>query len=366
MSADVDPGVVEAARAATTVPPREPLPDRERRNPWFRWLIHLGLPLSISLVVHISLLSIMALGTWVVMTTQDIEVGEYEAGITNSLADRMGAAFEWQSSDPLESPAEEQPTDLESLTDLRDLSDVDFGELENTDADEPEGGGFGLGEGGRGGILGIGGGAGEAGSGGFGSGIGGRQRIGRAGVWGLNVGANRLVYVVDYSGSIIVAVDDLKRELKRSVGLLTPAQSFTVLIFYSTGTGEQERFKTDAFEAGLVAASPESKRSFFDWIDRKAPMGSTEPLEAVRRALKLHPDAIFFFSDGYFDDSYVDEIAKSNQGVGATINCLVFDEILLQDTSGLPRLTDGARLLKRVADASGGKTKVVTGLDLKR
>jgi hypothetical protein len=95
-------------------------------------------------------------------------------------------------------------------------------------------------------------------------------------------------------------------------------------------------------------------------------MGSTEPLAAVRRALAGKPDAIFFFSDGYFDESVVEEILRANRSVKARIHCLVFDELLLQDTSGLPHLTDGARRMQRIADASGGKLKIVTASDLKR
>ena len=54
------------------------------------------------------------------------------------------------------------------------------------------------------------------------------------------------------------------------------------------------------------------------------------------------------------------------QEARAQIHCLVFDELLLQNTSGLPQMTDGARRMKRIADQNGGKTKIVTGADLGR
>ena len=96
-------------------------------------------------------------------------------------------------------------------------------------------------------------------------------------------------------------------------------------------------------------------------------MGETEPLQAIQRALALQPEAIFFFSDGYFDDAIVDEIARANRPSQTRIFCLVFDELLLQDTSGLPRReTEGVRRLKRVAEGNRGQIKIVTGKDLAR
>ena len=183
-------------------------------------------------------------------------------------------------------------------------------------------------------------------------------------VWDIAASGTTFAYVVDFSGSIIVAVDDLKRELKRSIGKLTSKQLFNVFIFYSTGDQRAEHFKTESFAPSLQAATPDVKREFFRWIDRKAPQGRTEPMQAMRRALALEPDAVFFFSDGMFDEEVVEQVAAANRRVGAQIHCLVFDELLLSDTSGLPRLTDGARRLKRIAEESGGKNKIVTGADL--
>ena len=210
----------------------------------------------------------------------------------------------------------------------------------------------------------TGSGAGGGGGGGFGTGFGTGSGIGHAIVWNIAASGSTFAYVVDFSGSIIVAVDDLKRELKRSVGKLTSRQLFNVFIFYSVGDQRAEHFKTEAFEPSLQTATPDVKRNFFTWIDRKAPQGRTEPLQAMRRALALRPDAVFFFSDGMFDDKVVDEIAQANKKIGAQVHCLVFDELLLSDTSGLPRLTDGARRMTRIAEQSGGQIKIVTGADL--
>jgi hypothetical protein len=213
-------------------------------------------------------------------------------------------------------------------------------------------------------LLGTGGGAAGAGGGGFGSGGAGRGGARLADIWSVRVRADRVVYVVDFSGSIIVAVDYLKRELKRSVGRLVPGQMFNVIIFYSEGTGGQERFKSESFAAQFQPATETARRAFFSWLDEQAPRGGTEPLQSMKRALSFGPDVVFLFSDGYFDDSVVDAVTAANEDVRARIICLVFDEILLQDMSSLPRETAGARRMRQIAEGNNGELKIVTGRDL--
>jgi hypothetical protein len=357
----LDPPPVAPSR-----PTFETAPDRERRNPFYRWLMHLGLPLVLSVVIHVGVFTGAALKTFAVLTRTELTVEDYEAGLVESPEDRLDEAFQWAEDVTLTTPDEEK---LDQL-DLSDFSRVNtFDESALTageDLGAGEGEGLGLGEG-RFSLLGIGSGASEAGEGGFGSGMGGRGgQLGRAGVWGVQIQANRIVYVVDFSGSIIVAVDDLKRELKRSISDLKPSQAFNVIIFYSEGTGSGNRFKSESFESQLQPATTETRRRFYDWLDKKSPRGETEPLQSIQRALAMRPDAIFFFSDGYFDDSIVDQVTQANRAARARIVCFVFDEILLGDMSGLPRETDGARRLRRIAEENRGVAKIVTGKDLGR
>ncbi len=341
--------------------------DRAARNPYYRYLMHVALPLAFSVAVHVSVVGFLAFKTFEGLGPGRIDVGEYEASLTPSAADQLDKALNWAAASPLEVPDE---TGLdESLHELSalDLPDVDLGELDRPGAGGGEGPGLGIGDGALA-LLGTGGGAGEAGTGGFGGGLGGGgPRIGLAGVWDLSVQANRIVYVVDFSGSIIVAVDELKRELKRSIGRLKPSQQFNVVIFYSTGGGRDERVRTESFKPGLQPADEATRREFFAWIDQKAPRGGTEPLPAVQRALAMNPDAVFFFSDGYFDESVVGEISRANRVARARIHCLVFDETYLGDNSGLPPPDkEGSLRLKRIAEQNGGKVKIVTGRDLAR
>lgn len=363
---------------ATAEPPIEflpqTLPDREARNPYLRYLLHVWMPLAVSLFVHVVLLAFLGLKTFEVMSRPATGVGEYAASLTESLADQMDEALRWSGDDVLNAPDDMTPApnfdDLVNLPDLRNVNprDLDFGS-------GGEGlGGLGSGDGALGvgdgalTLLGTGAGAGEAGTGGFGSGLGsGGSRIGQAGVWDLSIRANRVAYVIDFSGSILFSAAELKRELKRSIGRLRATQSFDVILFFSTGAGVDERFRTESFRPKLEPATEANRKAFFEWIDRHAPQGETRPLEAMKRALELAPEAVFFFSDGYFEDSVVTEINLANRRANARIYCLVFDEAYLDDTSGLPpQPKEGALRLKRIAEANGGKLKIVTGRDLAR
>lgn len=336
--------------------------DRERHNPYFRWLLHLGAPLTVSLMLHAILFSALALKTWSWLESAD--PAEYGVGLTDA-ADAFGE-LRWpgEALEKLDAPVTPE-LDPFRFSDLVDLTQAAEQFSENPAAVSE--GGFGIGESGRAGLIGIGGGAGESGGGGgLGSGFGLGSGLGAAGVWNLNVTGTSFVYVIDFSGSVIVAVDELKRELRRSIGNLTAKQTFNVFVFYSVGDHSSDRLVTEAFESALQLATPELKKRFFSWIDGKSPQGSTEPLLAMKRALALKPDAIFFFSDGYFDEKIVAAVAQANRSAKSQIHCLVFDEVLLQETNDSGRLTDGARRLKRIAEESRGKFKVVTGADLRR
>jgi len=347
--------------------PDLPLEDRAALNPFFRYFIHLGLPLSVSILIHLGLLAFLALKTFHVVRGGSLELTQWEGRVVET--QELRDAFQWAEQNLLEAPADiPLPDDsLSSLTPPPAFSGLDLSALEGLErgqgggAGVADGMGLGLGEGALS-LLGTGSGAGEPGTGGFGAATGGAgSGIGQAGVWNLNVRANRLVYVVDFSGSICTVEQELKRELKRSIGRLVPAQSFNVIIFY----GEFEGVRTESFKPKLEPADEPTRREFFAWIDRKKPAGATEPLPAMKRALSLRPDAIFFLSDGNFDDEVVAEIERANRLARVRIYCLLFDEDVLADSGGMPaRETEWSRRLRRIAQASGGTLKIVTGKDL--
>jgi len=319
-----------------------------------------------------ALFALMALKSWDAWAARELEVGPYQATLLQQGEQSPEEPLRWDervSEFPVAVPPP-SPTDFPVDSALKDPPQASLtGALQGSSS---ELGGSPLGQSelafgaGALSLLGTGGGAAAAGTGGLGDGPGRAERLFDASLWNVRVPARRVIYVVDFSGSIVVAVDELKRELKRSIGRLKPGQSFNVIIFYSEGTGGQERFKTEAFAPQLQPATEPVRREFFKWLSLKVPRGETEPLPAIERALSLQPDVIFFFSDGYFDDSVVEEITRANRRTQTSIMCLVFDEILLQDNGSFPRETEGARRMRRLAEQNRGQVKIVTGVDLQR
>jgi hypothetical protein len=337
------------------------LVDREAKNSFLRWGVHVLLPVGLSVLLHLVLFGSTSFVFFQAARQEPIEVGPYEAGIVN--APQVAGELSFETEAVFE--AEDEPLNLDDLSFSDIAPPTDIAIPETTDPEALDTGQFGLGSGTGGGLLGTGGGAGAAGTGGFGSGMGSGQRFDLVGVWDLKVVANRIVYVVDFSGSIVTVVDDLRRELKRSVGRLRAGQAFNVVIFF----GEHNRTTTLSFASDLIPATAENKKTFIEWIDTKPPRGGTEPLDAMRRAIAQRPEAIFFFSDGRFRPEVVEQVTRANRN-DAQIACLLFDELVFEDASGLPPGVDEqARLLQRLAEQNRGKSrkaafKIVTLKDL--
>jgi hypothetical protein len=104
--------------------------------------------------------------------------------------------------------------------------------------------------------------------------------------------ARRIVYVIDASGSMIRSLPIVIDELARSLGTLSPQQSYGVIFFQ----------RNDAVmvppTGRLTEATPEAQLRALEWIDEHViPAGRSNPLAAIERALSFEPDVIFLLSD---------------------------------------------------------------------
>lgn len=353
------PKTKPAAERDATAAAARTLIDREADSPMLRWLVHLGGPVSISIAIHLLVFGLLAWGTWGAVTRSPREK-TYEVSLAPIAEQPPG--LRW--------PGAFEPTDTEDTSEANPFEHDSFTDLAQLATEPPPNagqrstGGFDLGDSGLSGVLGIGGGAGAGGGANFGEGFG--TSDGFAGVWQLRARGNLFVYVIDFSGSIIPVENALRRELKRSIGQLKPHQSFNVILFYGGLDRSSRRTRSIAhsFTPKLQKASAGAKRKFFNWIEARRPQGASDPLPAIRRALAMRPDAIFVFSDGLFDDPQSEQQIDEANLAGTQIHCLAFDELLLDDYSDTPRLSEGGRRLQRLSQQSGGKFKVVTGKDL--
>ncbi len=115
--------------------------------------------------------------------------------------------------------------------------------------------------------------------------------------------AKAIVYVVDRSGSMGVdgRLDTAKRELLKSLEHLTSSARFQVITY----NRHAESLRIDG-QYGLTFATAEHKRSVAHLLENIHAEGGTDHAGALKRALALSPEVIFFLTDA--DDLRADDI----------------------------------------------------------
>jgi len=192
-------------------------------------------------------------------------------------------------------------------------------------------------------VLGVGGGGGQ---------IGGFEGLGNGrGFFGLGTdeptGPNKIVYIVDRSGSMTDSIDYVKMELKRSIGELSDDKEFHV-IFYSSGPPVENGPRR------LVKATERNKAQAFQFIDDVVAQGETDPSEALKSAFKCQPELVYLLTDGEFDRSIIPLCKSLNGGGKVTIHTIGF------------LYKSGEAVLKQIADENNGDYKFVSDKDLEQ
>ncbi|MGQ0628028.1 MAG: hypothetical protein ACT4PL_08005 [Phycisphaerales bacterium] len=105
--------------------------------------------------------------------------------------------------------------------------------------------------------------------------------------------ARSVVYVVDCSGPMVSTLPQVLAELRRSIDLLEPTQKFNVILFGDDG---QSGGPYAQFDARLLDASPRNLGRLSEWLKAASPRGRSNPLDGLRAALALKPQAVFLLS----------------------------------------------------------------------
>ena len=194
-------------------------------------------------------------------------------------------------------------------------------------------------------VIGVGGGGQELGGmAGFGYGRGGGS--GGAEFFGVGGVAKKIVYVVDHSGSMTDSIMYVKYELKRSIRMLRPNQSFHV-IFYSSGPALEMPARK------LVPATEANKLAAYEFIDSIVPVGQTDPSDALNKAFQNDPELIYLLTDGEFEKKIVDLIDRLNARKDkVTVHTLCFI------------YTGGEPILQEIAKHNNGTYKYIGENDL--
>ena len=213
------------------------------------------------------------------------------------------------------------------------------------------GAGMGSGKGtgsGRGDGTGNGGGDGGAlavfGMPGGGGGIGLKTSFG-----GIPDHANKIVYVLDATGSMSSAFDSLKVQLRAAVSGLRPPQSFNIIFINDKNP--------PPLSPSLLFTTPENKRKADDYVDTFAARGGTEPLPALEKAFAMQPDLIYLLIDpSDFPDKpkILEMMNKQNAKAKIKLNIIAFEG----------KDPENEKFLKDLAAQSGGVYKYVNQQDL--
>lgn len=279
---------------------------------------------SLSLFLHIAALAVMLM---VVFPYTPAEPREMPVTLTDVLGEAVPAAAvpvstsESASTDSrVRAPEPVQPRVSESLADLSALT---------AKVDLP--------------IIGLGAGDGDLSSYGLSAGPAGGPEF--FGLGGSARGVKSIVYVVDRSGSMLDTFGHVRGELRRSISGLRRSQKFHVIFFSSGEPVESPPRK-------LVSAIEARKSEFFDFLQNVLPQGSTHPEAAMRRALALEPDLIYFLTDGEFDWGLLGKLNEWNQSRRVRIYTIAFFDAA------------GATLLEHIAREHKGEFRFVSEHDL--
>ncbi|HEX3601181.1 MAG TPA: hypothetical protein VHU84_13610 [Lacipirellulaceae bacterium] len=142
-------------------------------------------------------------------------------------------------------------------------------------------------------------------------------------VFGIEAKGSKFVYVFDRSGSMNGApLAAAKKELLESLQPLSDNQRFEILFFNhrivafdSSGGLKRPTFATD-----------HNKELAAEFVKNVAADGGTDRFAALKHALALQPDVIFFLSDEDkpMSAKELEEIARTNERIGAQICTIEF------------------------------------------
>lgn len=159
--------------------------------------------------------------------------------------------------------------------------------------------------------------------------------------FGAKPAGKRIVYVVDRSLSMNHAHNSealtryrrLKYELVNSIGSMSDDMYFFIIFF---GDGP-----TPMPANSMQRATPEAKQLYLKWMAKMPALGQTEPLGALKQALSLKPDVVYFLTDGSFTN-FVDRHLRRIVQNKTIINTYTFGD------------STGENLMKWVARTNGG------------
>jgi hypothetical protein len=183
---------------------------------------------------------------------------------------------------------------------------------------------------------------------------GGRPGSVKAKLFGLEGEGSRFVYVIDRSDSMNgyagKPMRNAKSELLQSLESLGPTHQFQIVFYNDTPTAQGG---SSARGPQLLRGDDRGKQSAARFVQEMAAAGGTNHLDALRLALAMGPDVLFFLTDGdlpKLSGSEIENILTRAARSGTTIHSIQFGEG--------PR-TARSNWISELAEMSGGSFRYI-------
>jgi hypothetical protein len=172
-------------------------------------------------------------------------------------------------------------------------------------------------------------------------------------VFGVSGSGSRFVYVFDRSDSMNSAsgrpLRAAKRELIRSLKSLGERQQFQVIFYNDKPTP----FQLSGVPLQLYRGELDTIQRAVSYVDSVAAFGGTEHDSALKLALRMSPDVIFFLTDARIprlSGSELFEIQRRADSIGTTIHAIEF---------GTDPAAPSVSFLRELASMNGGQYQYV-------
>ena len=132
-----------------------------------------------------------------------------------------------------------------------------------------------------------------------------------ASFFGIEGSGDRLVYVVDCSGSMGFErrFQRAVYELSQSLRMMDKKQEFLVVLYNDR---IYPMLDTKLMNTKPIKATEHNIERVLKWLKFQQPMGSTLPARAMRGSLEVQPSSIFFLSDGELADDTIGLLRRLN------------------------------------------------------
>jgi hypothetical protein len=165
--------------------------------------------------------------------------------------------------------------------------------------------------------------------------------------------AVRVVYIIDHSGLMLYNFEFVAQELRKSIDQMVPIQRFAVILV--------SRRARSLGAGGLIHATLPAKKMALSQFSSVHPGGAARGRLAVyenafRMAFRLHPEIIYFVTNGGFDPSLANRVAKMDVH-GAHVFTYTFLNGHSRGFLAQLRLYSGA--LRKIAKETGGQYRLI-------